>query len=198
MTGQPLGYYTSWPLFALSHHIVVWWCAQQVYPGQRFTKYAALGDDIVICDSKVATLYRSVLDRFLVKISKLKSLESRTGCAEFRKRFIVDNMAKDLSPVSCKALLSYSHLYGLYAIKFKYPIFRYPTRVKDRTVWARAYEPLPVASKYSISYPPRSGRATNISQSPGEQQQQQPGIPSRGAEVQEKEFILLYHSLQQQ
>lgn len=152
MTGQPLGYYTSWPLFALSHHIVVWWCAQQVYPGQRFTKYAALGDDIVICDSKVATLYRSVLDRFLVKISKLKSLESRTGCAEFRKRFIVDNMAKDLSPVSCKALLSYSHLYGLYAIKFKYPIFRF--LVKGLTALA--------GRAHSFSFETRSEGPSNL------------------------------------
>ena len=26
--GQPLGYYTSWPLFALSHHVVVWVAAE--------------------------------------------------------------------------------------------------------------------------------------------------------------------------
>ena len=28
MAGQPLGYYSSWPLFALSHHLLVWWCAE--------------------------------------------------------------------------------------------------------------------------------------------------------------------------
>lgn len=31
-TGQPLGYYSSWPLFALTHHAMIWWCAEQVYP----------------------------------------------------------------------------------------------------------------------------------------------------------------------
>lgn len=54
VAGQPLGYYSSWPLFALSHHILVWHCAEQVHPGLRFDKYAVLGDDVVIADSKVS------------------------------------------------------------------------------------------------------------------------------------------------
>ncbi|KAK4839043.1 hypothetical protein QYF36_018578 [Acer negundo] len=28
VAGQPLGYHASWPLFALSHHILVWHCAE--------------------------------------------------------------------------------------------------------------------------------------------------------------------------
>lgn len=32
VAGQPLGYHGSWPTFALSHHILVWWCAKQVHP----------------------------------------------------------------------------------------------------------------------------------------------------------------------
>jgi hypothetical protein len=36
VAGQPLGYYASWPLFALSHHILIWWCAEQVYPFKHF------------------------------------------------------------------------------------------------------------------------------------------------------------------
>lgn len=34
--GQPLGYYSYWPLFALTNHILIWWCAEQIYPGQLF------------------------------------------------------------------------------------------------------------------------------------------------------------------
>lgn len=34
--GQPLGYLSSWPLFALAHHFVVWYCAEKVYPGKVF------------------------------------------------------------------------------------------------------------------------------------------------------------------
>ncbi|CAN6801272.1 unnamed protein product [Brassica oleracea var. botrytis] len=30
--GSHWGYHGSWPTFALSHHILVWWCAKQVHP----------------------------------------------------------------------------------------------------------------------------------------------------------------------
>jgi len=53
-TGQPLGYYSSWPLFSLSHHYIVWVANENVYPGTKFTQYALLGDDIVIADELVA------------------------------------------------------------------------------------------------------------------------------------------------
>lgn len=49
-TGQPLGLLSSWPLFALCHHFIVWFCANKVYPGKVFKRYALLGDDIVIAD----------------------------------------------------------------------------------------------------------------------------------------------------
>lgn len=40
--------FLSWPLFTLSHHMVVWLAAERLYPGRRFQAYAVLGDDIVI------------------------------------------------------------------------------------------------------------------------------------------------------
>lgn len=49
-TGQPLGLLSSWPLFALCHHFIVWFCSNKVYPGKVFKRYALLGDDIVIAD----------------------------------------------------------------------------------------------------------------------------------------------------
>lgn len=42
LAGQPLGYYCSWPLFALSHPILVWLAAERVYTGKRFQGYAIL------------------------------------------------------------------------------------------------------------------------------------------------------------
>lgn len=73
-TGQPLGFLSSGPLFALCHHILVWWCADQVYPGRMFRRYALLGDDIVIGDALVASRYKDALDRRKVKLYLLKSL----------------------------------------------------------------------------------------------------------------------------
>lgn len=43
VTGQPLGYSSSWPLFALSHHVIVWFAAELCYPGKKFSNYAILG-----------------------------------------------------------------------------------------------------------------------------------------------------------
>jgi len=63
VTGQPLGYYASWALFAFSHHFLVWWCAERVRPGERFTDYAILGDDIIIADEAVAKEYELALQR---------------------------------------------------------------------------------------------------------------------------------------
>lgn len=77
LSGYPLGYLGAWPLFALSHHLIIWWCAELVYPGRVFTNYAVLGDDVVIADENVATRYKESLDLLQVVISKEKSLISR-------------------------------------------------------------------------------------------------------------------------
>lgn len=38
------GYYSSWPSFALTHHMLQRMLADEVYPGQVFKAYAILGD----------------------------------------------------------------------------------------------------------------------------------------------------------
>lgn len=98
--GQPLGYYSSWPLFTLTHHIRIWWCAEQIYPGQLFDRYAVLGDDVLITDQEVARVYETALGRLGVSNNYQKSLISTTGSAEFAKRFRVRGLSKDLSPIS--------------------------------------------------------------------------------------------------
>jgi len=106
VTGQPLGYYSSWPLFALSHHVLVWYAAEQCYPGQVFRRYAILGDDIVIADDRVAMTYSALLERLGVSISLPKSLTSKEGACEFAKRFRLKRMTVDVSPLSIRKLAS--------------------------------------------------------------------------------------------
>lgn len=122
VVGQPLGYLASWPLFALSHHTIVWWCAEQEYPGHYFTRYALLGDDIVIADKRVAERYLAVMDQIGVKVSLPKSLISRSGAAEFAKRFFVRGLSVDLSPISMKAISAFSHPFGLLALGSRYDV----------------------------------------------------------------------------
>ncbi|KAF5957206.1 hypothetical protein HYC85_004431 [Camellia sinensis] len=115
------------PLFALSHHLVVWYYAERVRPSLHFTDYAVLGDDVIIANKDVATMYRRVLKELGVTISEQKSLISDSGCGEFAKRFRVRNMSIDLSPVSIRALKNFYNPYGLYAVMEKYSIKRFST-----------------------------------------------------------------------
>lgn len=101
--GQPLGYYSSWPVFALTHHVLVWLAAYRVYPGKRFYDYALLGDDIVIADKEVALAYKDIMNDAMAVISYDKSLVSHSGACEFAKRFYANYHQRDwvdLSPVS--------------------------------------------------------------------------------------------------
>ncbi|KAJ8621993.1 hypothetical protein MRB53_030522 [Persea americana] len=106
-TGQPLGFLSSWPLFALCHHFIVWYSANRVYPGRKFKKYALLSDDIVIGDSLVAKVYQEVMTELGVGISAPKSLISERGGLEFAKKFRIQD--RDLSPISVKMLQSARH-----------------------------------------------------------------------------------------
>lgn len=129
VVGQPLGYYSSWPLFALSHHVLVWVAADRVYPGMVFRDYAVLGDDIVIADEGVSREYRSIMDALQVKISDTKSLVSHTGAAEFAKRFFVKGLSVDCSPISLKNLLGCHHPKGILSLWMRYP------NLPEKVVW---------------------------------------------------------------
>jgi hypothetical protein len=70
--GQPMGAYSSWAVFALTHHIIVQYCAFLI--GEYPTKnYILLGDDIVIGGSKLADTYKSIMGALGVGISPHKS-----------------------------------------------------------------------------------------------------------------------------
>lgn len=123
VVGQPLGYLGSWPLFTLAHHMLVWLAALTVYPKEeRFTRYALLGDDIVIADVKVASEYQWLIRQLGVDISLPKSLISNNGTLEFAKRFWTDELQVDLSPVSCKSLNSVSGILSLLQFADRYSI----------------------------------------------------------------------------
>lgn len=66
----------------------MWWCAEQVYPGRTFRKYAVL----VIADAKVAQVYE---DR-----QESRSRKTKIGSREFAGE------GSDFSPISVKAKYS--------------------------------------------------------------------------------------------
>lgn len=121
IVGQALGFHGSWPSFALAHHLIVWCAAERVYPNKVFTRYAVLGDDVIIADDCVATEYSTIMASMGVEISAVKSLISCSGAGEFAKRFMVNDMSVDVSPLSVKVVLSCYHPFGIYALGMMQP-----------------------------------------------------------------------------
>lgn len=72
-----MGALSSWPVFSLSHHIVVQMAARAAYPkiGRWFAKYCMIGDDIAIFDRRVAERYVEILTRIDVPINLTKSVQ---------------------------------------------------------------------------------------------------------------------------
>jgi len=100
--GQPLGAYSSWPAFTLSHHGIIQYSAQRAGLSRTkwFSDYAILGDDVIIGHSATAELYKDLVKLQGVKISPHKSIISNNGSCEFAKRFLWKGI--DVSPVSFK------------------------------------------------------------------------------------------------
>jgi len=79
--GQPQGLYSSFPLFGLTHNLVLTeMCSKlNIEPKESFR---VLGDDVVITDSGLNTEYREFLNYVKVPVSEDKSLSSNQA-AEF-------------------------------------------------------------------------------------------------------------------
>jgi hypothetical protein len=97
--GQPLGAYSSWPSFALAHHLVVMLSAKRA--GIVKPKYRILGDDIVIAEKPLATHYMSIMKELGVKFSLIKSISGKSR-AEFAKRLFLKG--NEVTPLPIKLL----------------------------------------------------------------------------------------------
>jgi hypothetical protein len=86
-TGQPMGAYSSWAMFAVTHHAIVRLAAKRAGYTVRFSNYALLGDDIVIADDKVAEQYRAMLESIGVTVSPMKTHVLK-DTYEFAKRWV--------------------------------------------------------------------------------------------------------------
>lgn len=71
--------------------------------------------------------FKTALASLRVKISESKSLISHSGAAEFAKRFLIDCLRKDLSPVTRKSLLGVHLPMCKFALAHKYEVKRFST-----------------------------------------------------------------------
>ncbi|CAB42652.1 RNA-dependent RNA polymerase, putative [Ophiostoma mitovirus 4] len=115
--GQPMGAYTSWAAFTLTHHLVVHWAAE-LAGLKNFKDYIILGDDIVIKNNKVAQIYINLMTKWGVDISLSKTHVSY-DTYEFAKRWIKNG--KEISGISLKGILTnIRHIHVVYMNIFTY------------------------------------------------------------------------------
>lgn len=89
--GQPMGAYSSWAMFALTHHITVHVAAARAGITTRFRDYVILGDDVVIANDDVAREYRTLISQLGVELSEAKTHVS-DNTYEFAKRWYQDGI----------------------------------------------------------------------------------------------------------
>nr|BEQ09759.1 MAG: RdRP [Crassitunica tubakii mitovirus 2] len=113
-SGQPMGAYSSWAMFTLTHHWIVHYCAyisgyikHELYDG-----YAILGDDIVIRDAVVANEYSKIMKNLGVDISPMKS-HSGNHLLDFSKRLWLDH--EEITGVPLHGLIESSQDFFLMA-----------------------------------------------------------------------------------
>jgi hypothetical protein len=114
-TGQPMGAYSSWPIMALTHHIIVQVAAQRHgLSGSRlrpvFESYSLLGDDLVIAHDLVAGEYRNLLFSLDMPFSFEKTHVSK-HTFEFAKRWF--HRGSEVTGFSIGGLLSVWKSYPL-------------------------------------------------------------------------------------
>jgi hypothetical protein len=97
--GNPMGAYTSWNSFAITHHYVMYWCCKNLGIDWKTAPYCLLGDDILIGCDQLAKLYKEVLQGLGVEISDIKTHDS-DKLFEFAKRLVLNGTEITPFPIS--------------------------------------------------------------------------------------------------
>lgn len=100
--GQPMGAYSSWTAFAVTHHAIVRLSAKRAGLPVTWSGYVLLGDDIVLTNDNVALQYRAIMQQLGVEISEAKTHVGQTTY-EFAKRWIHDR--NEVSPAPLGSFL---------------------------------------------------------------------------------------------
>lgn len=102
--GQPMGCYSSWPLFALGHHLVVEYAAKLAgyRPRKAANLYRLIGDDVIITEELTSQYYQNIMTSLGLVINKGKTVESLPSqphsCAEVAKQLYLNGTC--LSPLT--------------------------------------------------------------------------------------------------
>jgi len=112
--GQPMGAYSSWTTFTISHHIILHYIHYKLELDEFY--YIILGDDIVIYHDDVANEYLRIMKELDVGISLPKSHIS-SNMYEFAKRIFISGV--EVTGVQVRGMLdNYSKYHLIYQMVF--------------------------------------------------------------------------------
>jgi hypothetical protein len=114
-TGQPMGFYSSWAMLALWHHMILRTCRHvlNLKVSKDIPQFLIIGDDVAILGKDVADMYHYIVEHICkVPISKLKGFSPETkvkgqnlisrsslmNSVEIAKRVFLDG--HELTPIS--------------------------------------------------------------------------------------------------
>jgi len=98
-TGNPMGAYSSFNSFALTHHYLIYYCCRVLGKDWKSLPYALLGDDIVIGDKDVGEMYMGLLSQLGLDYSPSKTHKS-LHFFEFAKRMFLNGVEITPFPIS--------------------------------------------------------------------------------------------------
>jgi hypothetical protein len=93
-TGQPMGARSSFPMLALTHHVIIQLSAMKAEIPE-YTAYAVLGDDSSLTQQSVSSWYLAFMEQFGVPINLTKSIthvKDAIPMAEICKRVFMDGV----------------------------------------------------------------------------------------------------------
>jgi hypothetical protein len=99
--GNPMGAYSSWNSFALSHHFVMYYCCKSLKINWSEAPYVILGDDVLIRHKLLAEKYMEVVKSLGIEVSSSKTHVS-LYFREFAKRVFFKDI--ELTPFPISAL----------------------------------------------------------------------------------------------
>jgi len=102
-TGNPMGAYSSFAVFAFSHHFLVFLASKRLGKKWKRTRYMMIGDDIVIADDHLAWEYQRILIEYGIPFNHEKTHVSDVGF-EFAKQIRIHDV--NVSPFPISALLT--------------------------------------------------------------------------------------------
>lgn len=143
--GQPLGTLPSFPILALSNHLICRAAIIGLFGNYVPNQYAVLGDDVIFFNKDLRDLYLELVTKLETPVSLHKSYEGRI--VEFAGRLFIRNQSPSYTPDH--AIVHFGNLFDYQrAARINIPWSNLPKKIRKR--WARDLSTAQAKRAYEI------------------------------------------------